>query len=850
MATFTGTDASETINPSFVSPTVTSDGGSLPSAAADIINSGGGSDTVEGGGGADQVNLGGGDDRFTWRFNDGDDILEGGAGSDRLDFYSVSNAAATGLELIQLVNNGGGRLRLSSAFAPDGALLDVNGFEEIVISAMEGADTIIVSDLAPSGLTNLRINLSAEVDGIAGDGDTDRLSLAGGSGDEFVQVSATAGGLAVSGLGAAIAIEAMEAGDFISLNGGGGNDFLSADSAARSVYLGGGIGDDKLVGSSAADILRGDEGDDVIQGGTGDDDVQLGAGDDSLIWFKGHGVDTVDGGADFDRIDLRGSGGTDTFAISAGPTDAAIEVDYAIALDIRAVERVDFVDFGGSDLFSIGDLTGTSLRQIFLDVGSDIDLDLVVLQGSAGADTVLLADIAGRVRISGLTATVSVERLGRIDEVHVFAGNGDDTIDASAAGDGPGLIVLRGEDGNDRLVGGARRESLSGGFGDDIVDYRGSVAGVTLLLDDGRGFGGDAAGDVLIEFEHAFGSAFADILEGSHVGNSLSGGAGGDQLYGHDGDDRLVGGTGADRSHGGTGDDLHFVDNAADVARERLGEGIADRVFAGIDYALAGGSEIELLTTTDAGGSAGIDLTGNEFGNRITGNAGINRLAGGGGGDTLSGLGGGDLLIGGAGTDRSDGGAGDDAHVVDSAADIVVERAGEGNDRILAGADYGLRGGVHVETLAAATGTAAIDLAGNEFANRVGGNDGANILQGRGGADVLEGGGGADRFAFRATDHAGLGAGRDTIVDFQGAGAAGGDRIDLGSIDAIQGGADDAFALIGNAAFSAPGQLRVTYNPNLDVTTISGNTDADSDAEFQIALSGNQVALNAADFIL
>ncbi|HEX8256561.1 MAG TPA: hypothetical protein VF589_02925, partial [Allosphingosinicella sp.] len=624
MATFTGTDASETINPSFVSPTVTSDGGSLPSAAADIINGGGGSDTVEGGGGADQVTLGGGDDLFTWRFNDGDDILEGGAGSDRLDFYSVSNAAATGLELIQLVNNGG-RLRLSSSFAPDGALLDVNGFEEIVISAMEGPDTIIVSDLAPTGLTNLRINLSAEVDGVAGDGDTDRLSLAGGSGDEFVQVSATAGGLAVSGLGAAIAIEAMEAGDFISLNGAGGNDFLSADSAGRSVYLSGGAGNDKLVGSSAADTLRGDEGDDEVQGGTGDDDVQLGAGDDSLLWFKGHGFDSVDGGADFDRIDLRGSGGTDTFAISAGPTDAAIEVDYAIALDIRAVERVDFVDFGGSDLFSIGDLTGTSLRQIFLDVGFDTDLDLVVLHGGGGSDTVLLADIAGRVRISGLAATVTVERLGRIDEIHVFAGNGADTIDASAAGEGPALLVLRGEDGDDRLVGGARRESLSGGFGDDIVDYRGSDAGVTLLLDEGRGFGGDAAGDVLIEFEHAFGSAFADILEGSHVGNSLTGGAGGDQLYGHDGDDRLVGGAGADRSHGGIGDDLHFIDNVADVARERQGEGIADRVLASVSYTLAGGSEIELLTTTNAAGLGGIDLTGNEYGNRVAGNAGANR---------------------------------------------------------------------------------------------------------------------------------------------------------------------------------------------------------------------------------
>lgn len=45
MATFTGTNAAETIAPGFVSPT----GGAFPSAAVDIIDAGGGNDTVDGG---------------------------------------------------------------------------------------------------------------------------------------------------------------------------------------------------------------------------------------------------------------------------------------------------------------------------------------------------------------------------------------------------------------------------------------------------------------------------------------------------------------------------------------------------------------------------------------------------------------------------------------------------------------------------------------------------------------------------------------------------------------------------------------------------------------------------------
>ena len=51
MATFTGTNADETITPSFVSPTVKTSGGTLPSDAADIIDAGGGNDMIDAGGG-------------------------------------------------------------------------------------------------------------------------------------------------------------------------------------------------------------------------------------------------------------------------------------------------------------------------------------------------------------------------------------------------------------------------------------------------------------------------------------------------------------------------------------------------------------------------------------------------------------------------------------------------------------------------------------------------------------------------------------------------------------------------------------------------------------------------------
>ena len=52
MATFTGTNANETIIPGFVSATVTRNpAGSVPSAADDTLKGAGGNDTLDGSGG-------------------------------------------------------------------------------------------------------------------------------------------------------------------------------------------------------------------------------------------------------------------------------------------------------------------------------------------------------------------------------------------------------------------------------------------------------------------------------------------------------------------------------------------------------------------------------------------------------------------------------------------------------------------------------------------------------------------------------------------------------------------------------------------------------------------------------
>ena len=160
------------------------------------------------------------------------------------------------------------------------------------------------------------------------------------------------------------------------------------------------------------------------------------------------------------------------------------------------------------------------------------------------------------------------------------------------------------------------------------------------------------------------------------------------------------------------------------------------------EISIAYGAVIE-----NAIGGAGADL--------LTGNAVANRLEGRAGADTLIGGAGADTLIGGAGRDLLQGGMDDDLYIVDDNEDVIIEAFGEGVDTVevtAAAGSFQLGGGVSVEILRAAAGTAPINIAGNALSQRIEGNDGANILStGGGAADTMVGGLGDDIYRVFST---------------------------------------------------------------------------------------------------
>ena len=173
---------------------------------------------------------------------------------------------------------------------------------------------------------------------------------------------------------------------------------------------------------------------------------------------------------------------------------------------------------------------------------------------------------------------------------------------------------------------------------------------------------------------------------------------------------------------------------------------------------------------------------------------------------------------------------------IDFNTDITTAITGRGDDTLVAN-DLGgiLKSGSGNDVLYGG--------AGNDWLQ---GDAGRDALIGGAGQDYMVGGAGADTFWFFAPTDSSRNINRaDHILDFN---RLEGDKINLANIDAIRGGADNAFTFLGTGAFTGrPGQLHyIVQNGN---AIVQGDINGDGKADFHIILDGVTV-LQASDFIL
>jgi hypothetical protein len=111
-------------------------------------------------------------------------------------------------------------------------------------------------------------------------------------------------------------------------------------------------------------------------------------------------------------------------------------------MDTAGVERVDFNALGGADVVNVGDLTGTDLTLLQLDLegtpgAGDGAEDRIVVSGTDGDDAIDVSGDASEVKVSGLHTTVAIlQPEFANDRLEINTLDGTDTVvtDGLAAG--------------------------------------------------------------------------------------------------------------------------------------------------------------------------------------------------------------------------------------------------------------------------------------------------------------------------------------------------------------------------------------------------------------------------------
>ncbi|MBX9628598.1 MAG: hypothetical protein K2X82_32675 [Gemmataceae bacterium] len=481
---------------------------------ADQLFGGSGNDFAAGEAGDDVAFLGDGDDVFGWLPGEGSDRVEGEAGFDTLVFVGSDD------DEVFVASANGSRLRFTRDVGD--IVMDTAGVERVDVQALGGADTVTVNDLTGTAVQEFEVDLAA---GGAADDKTDRVVVNGTAADDFVDVLAFGGQVFVFGP-TAVTVEGAAAADELAVNTLGGDDRIEAGGVAAGLMtftLDGGAGDDDLSGTAGNDVLVGGAGDDFLDGRRGNDVLLGGGGDDIAFWRAGDGNDRIEGGAGRDALTASGSTANERIALSAAGDRFRFTRDVDdVTLDAGDLESVSFFSFGGADTITLNDLTGTGVDRIDLSLfdfgvpgGNN---DVVVVNGTAGDDSVTASSANGVVTVGGLAAEVRItgtEAAGDVLEVNGLGG--DDSIDATDLEPARMRFRADGGAGDDALLGGDGDDVLSGGTGDDVV-FAGSGDNV------------------------AFGGAGDDILRGEEGDDVLDGGAGDDVLIGNAGDDVLLNG--------------------------------------------------------------------------------------------------------------------------------------------------------------------------------------------------------------------------------------------------------------------------------------------------------------------
>jgi len=308
-----------------------------------------------------------------------------------------------------------------------------------------------------------------------GDG-TDTAQVNGGNGSETFSITANGSRVRFDRLSPAPFSLDIGTTENLVLNANGGDDIITAGNGLANLIhltIDGGAGNDQITGGDGNDTLLGGDGSDLIVGGRGNDLLFGGSGNDTFVWNPGDGSDTIDGQDGTDTLQFNGANIAEKVDITANANHVRFTRDVAnISMDLAAIEQIRFSALAGADKITIGDLSGTGVTNVTLELGvngaGDGAVDQVTVTGTGGNDQISVFGAGTEVSVVGLPAEVRLEHPDG-DTLGINSGAGNDTINASTLPAGLVGLTIDGGAGNDTIIGSQGADTLIGGDGADTV---------------------------------------------------------------------------------------------------------------------------------------------------------------------------------------------------------------------------------------------------------------------------------------------------------------------------------------------------------------------------------------------